>query len=369
MRCKKLTAAVLTAAMTLTVFLAPLSGLKAQASPNVAVNWNTAKVYTTNLTEDNPLPSIRMQTPQDTIKLYAGMTWEQLEMNMGARLNVSDAQCGPSALSAFQNIAASYGGSVVKTLDMDFELYLGGWTNDITALSSPVRVEIGLPAGCDLTKDYAVISVRQDGALEVLGDLDVDPALLTVDTASFNTFAIISGTKGAFAATTVASPHALDAVWVPNYPKSLGSTIPSDTSCAYVYAIATVTDAATVNSIVNGGSPTIEITDVQPGTAAQAVLQAAAINSGARWFSYQEIYLKNRSGRITQTGQKIRVTMTVPYNFPAYADYAVAVLNADGSVSVLKDIDANENTITIDTDQFRTYAIMWGAKGAFALLP
>ena len=57
--------------------------------------------------------------------------------------------------------------------------------------------------------------------------------------------------------------------------------------------------------------------------------------------------------------------MTVPYGLPAYADYAVAVLNMDGTVTIMKDMDQNESTITFDTDQFRTYVFLWGKKGAF----
>ena len=47
-------------------------------------------------------------------------------------------------------------------------------------------VGMTLPKGSDPTRDYAVISVRQDGSLEILGDLDPEPTTLTVDSSYYS---------------------------------------------------------------------------------------------------------------------------------------------------------------------------------------
>ncbi len=348
MKLKKIIATVLTSVMALGIFVAPVSGLQAEAAPDWSTNWNDVRVYTANYSKS--IPSINMQTPQTTVKLYAGMSWERLEENIGVRLNVSDSECGPQA--------------------MNMELYTKeGWTEDVVTMTSPIRVGMTLPKGCDLTKDYAVISVRENGSMEVLGDLDPEPTTLTVDSASFDTFAIIAAPAGTFNAFRVASPHALDQLWVSNYTKDIISTVSAESKGYRMYDIGTVSDVAAVRAAVGDQIVSLEVSSFEPGPDSMSLLRYAAWKAGARRASYYEIELKNGKGqRVTETRQKIRVMMTLPFDFPAYADYAVAVLNADGTVSILKDIDTNDSTITIDTDQFRSYAIMWAPKGTFAMI-
>lgn len=369
MKLKKVMAVVMTVVMSLCVFAAPASKLQTKAAPDWSTNWNDVRVYTANFSKS--IPAINIQTPQTTVKMYAGLSWERLEADIGVRLNVSDSQCGPQAMSTFNSVASSLGASVVKVLDMDMELYTEeGWTEDIVGMTSPIRVGMTLPRGCDLSKDYAVISVRQDGGLDILGDLDPEPTTLTVDSGNFDTFAIIAAPAGTFNAYRIASPHALDQVWISTYVKDLVSTVSADSKGYQMYDIATVTDAGTVRSAVGDQIVSLEVAAAEPGPYSMGPLRYEAWKAGARGVSCYEIELKNgKKQRVSQTNQKILVTMTVPFNFPAYADYAVAVLNADGTVSILKDIDTNDSTITIDTDQFRSYAIMWAPKGTFAMIP
>lgn len=369
MKRKKIMAALLASVMALGVFAAPAAALQADAAPDWSKNWNNVRVYTANFADGI---TVNMQTPQTTVKLYAGLSWEALESDIGVRMNVTDSECGAAARQAFQGVAASLGAGIVRILDMDLEKYIQkrGWTEDVVTVNSPIRVCITLPKGSDLTKDYAVISVRGDGALEVLGDLDLAPSTITVDSANFDTFVIIAGMPGAFNAYKIGSPYAIDQVWLSNYTKKVGTTIGAASKADKMYAIGMVTDLATVRNVVGDQIVTLEVSGAQPGPLAKSVLQYAASQTFARGITYYEVELRNgKREQVIRTNQKLRITMTAPYDFPAYADYAVAVLNEDGSVSVLKDIDANDSTITIDTDQFRSYAILWGTKGAFALLP
>lgn len=386
MKRKKGIAAFMAIITSVCMFVAPISGLRVKAEPDWSKNWNNVRVYTANFSKD--VPNVNMQTPQTTIKLYAGLSWEALETDIGIRLNVSDSEYGAAAQLAFQNLVASLGANLVKVLDMDLEKYAkfegwvysaeaneavfaqNDWTADLVTVNSPIRVCITLPAKSDLTKDYAVISIRGDGFLEVLGDLDPEPATITVDSAHFDTFAIIAGNKGAFDAYKIPSPGALLPIWVSNYTKEIGTTVSAGSNAVKLYDVGVVTDVAAVRSAVGDQIVKLEMNDVRPGPNARSALQYAAAMAGAKRVSYYEAELKNGRGeRVTQTNQKLRITMTAPFDYPAYADYAVVVLNADGSVSVLKDIDTNDSTITIDTDQFRTYAVIWGVKGTFALLP
>lgn len=368
MKLKKIMAAVLTAALALGIFAAPGTGLEVKAAE---------LVYTNNQATD--ISSVNIQTPQQTVRLYAGLSWQLLEAGIGVRLNVSDSECGPLAKRALSNMAAALGASEVKTLDMDLEKYMakGGWAEDIEETIGRIRVCIALPAGSDPTRDYAVISLKSGGEVEVLGDLDPDPATITVDSDSFDTFMIVSGPAGAFNAYRVMSPTAVDDLEIPVYVRKIGSTVKIDKD----FPMGVLTDAGQVNAAAGGNVGSLQMTGVLPGDLAKYALDSAIKNTNAANKrkaatkednsdevipSYFEMEMLTGSGdRITNTNGKLRITMAVPYDFPAYADYAVAVLNMDGTVTLMKDIDENASTITVDTDQFRTYAFLWGKKGAF----
>lgn len=368
MRLKKMMAAVLTAALVSGIMAMPGAGLEAKAAE---------LVYTNN--QASGISSVNMQTPQETVRLYAGMSWQLLEAGMGVRLNVSDSECGPLAKRALTNMALTLGVSEVKTLDMDLEIYMrkGGWSQDVDETTGRIRVCIALPAGSDPTRDYAVISLKADGAVEVLGDLDLDPATITVDSDYFDTFMIVAGPAGAFNAYRTASPNALDVLETPVYVKKIGSTVRIEKD----FPMGVLTDPGQVRAATGGQNVSLQMTGVMPGDNAKYALDSAIKKTNAANKrkaaikedksdevvpSYFEMEMKTGSGaRITNTSGKLRITMAVPYDFPAYADYAVAVLNMDGSVTIMKDIDDNESTITVDTDQFRTYAFLWGKKGAF----
>lgn len=373
MRSKKIMAIVLAAVAVFGVLTMPAAELQVKAAEG------DPAVYTNN--QATGIPGVSIQTPQDTVKIYAGLSWEMLDADISVRLNVSDSACGPLARRALSGMAASLGASEVKTLDMDLEKYLknAGWTKDIEETNSRIRVCIALPAGSDPTKDYAVISIRKDGILEVLGDLDPNPSTITIDSDYFDTFMIVAAPAGTFDAYRVANPNALDRLTIPVYVKNIRSTINTASYDPDVCALGVLTDAGTVRAAAGGQTVSLEMRGVMPGVNAKYALDNAIrqinianntdVNANKRVtgaHSYCELEMRTGSGeRIISTNGKLRITMTLPYSFPIGVDYAVAVLNKDGSVTIMKDIDANESTITIDTDQFRTCVFLWGTKGAF----
>ncbi len=65
--------------------------------------------------------------------------------------------------------------------------------------------------------------------------------------------------------------------------------------------------------------------------------------------------------RIPETSGKIRITIAVPENLKAadgVQEYAVMRVH-NGEVSVLQDLDSDADTITIETDRFSTYVIVY----------
>lgn len=367
MKSKKIMGIVLTAAMAMGILMAPATKLAAEAGEFVSVN-----------NQASGISRVAVQTPENTMRLYVGMSWQELDMRMKLRLNVTDGKCGPLAQTSLSNRALALGASEEKLLDMDLEKCLNnsGWTSDIDRTVAPIRVCITLPADSDPAKDYAVISLREEGAVEVLGDLDADPKTITVDSDYFNLFMIVSAPKGTFDAYRIESPNALDVLEIPVYVRKIGSTVP----ILKEYPMGVLTDALDVRAAAGGKNVTLEIKELTPGASAMYAIDNAVKSTNAENKRkaaskadgsdevvpvYHEMDMKGAGKRITDTTGKLRLTIGIPYYFPAYADYAAAVLNMDGTVTIMKDIDENPSTITIDTDQFRTYMFLWGKEGAF----
>ncbi len=372
MRGKKAAALFMAAVITFGMFLAPVSELQTKAVTDwsAQTDGNTAPVYVVKSAES--IPYVVMQTPPGTVKMFAGMTWVQMGENRGVRLIVSDSHCGVLAQASLQSQAAALGVKIVKILDMDLEIYLEKYhekdeTLDVLSTLSPIRVTIALPENFDQSKDYAVISLTKNGATEILGDLDNIPSTITVDTSYFDTYAIACGEKGAFDAYKIASTSALQEVWMPYYVEHVNSTIQAESDRWNDFSIGLQTDAGTVKQVVGDPNPSIKISQYEPGVIAKNSLQYAAYQLGANCDYYHEVYLNKGTGeRVTTTGQKLRVALSVPEYYPIYADYAVAVVNGDGSVSIIPDLNQEDGMVVFDTDQFRAYAMLWGAKGTFA---
>lgn len=369
MRSKKIMAVALAAAMATGTLVAPASQLEAKAAAGfVSVN-----------NQASGISSVSFHTPEDTLRQYAGLSWEELDMKMKLRLNVTDSECGPLARKALGDKAYFLGAEEVKFLDMDLEKCLGnsGWTQDVERTYAPIRVSIALPKDSDPKKDYAVISLKEAGEVDVLGDLDADPKTVTVDSDYFDTFLIASAPAGTFDRYRQVDSVAVESLELPIYVKKIGSTV----NILGDHPMGVLTDEAEARAAVGGKALSLGISGITPGVNAMYALDSAVKGTNAENKrragkkadgsdevvpGYSEMNLLVGAGvRATSTNGKLRITIGVPYSFPVYADYAVAVLNMDGTVTIMKDIDENPCTVTIDTDQFRTYMFLWGKKGAF----
>lgn len=366
MRFKKITVITLAAVLAAGTLITPAAKMQTEAA--------YSPVYTGN----QDIPKVNIQTPQNTLRLYTEMSWEELEENIGVRLAASKVEVGPAAKNTLDYVAASFGAVAVETIKMRLEKYKAnsGWTEVIEEMPYRIRVCITLPAGSDPAKDYAVISLKEAGAYEVLGDLDQNPATITVDTNYFNTYRVIAASAGTFNQYRVINPNALDKLEIPSCVKRVPSAINTQSYDSAVQSLGIITDAATTWAAVGGSWSSLELWRVRPGKNAIAAMDNALRNIKAEREQAEEdkklvnkfygMILKNPRGEVvTQTNGKLRITMAVPSGVPAYADYAMAVLNQDGSVSILKDIDIDAGAITFDTDQFRLFVFLWGRKGAF----
>ena len=89
MRLKTVIATILSTAMAVCILAAPSAELQTKAAVK------GAGVYTNN--QATGIPGVNIQTPEETVKLYARLSWALLEEGVGVRLNVTDSGCGPVA--------------------------------------------------------------------------------------------------------------------------------------------------------------------------------------------------------------------------------------------------------------------------------
>ncbi len=80
---------------------------------------------------------------------------------------------------------------------------------------------------------------------------------------------------------------------------------------------------------------------------------------------YLDVKLLKKIGNIetpiTQTAKLIKVTFEIPANLRGKTEYSVIRVH-NGVTTVLKDQDTDRNTVTIETDQFSTYALVYVEK-------
>ncbi|MCR5715440.1 MAG: hypothetical protein K6G23_01160 [Lachnospiraceae bacterium] len=313
--------------------------------------------YVYNAVDDISFLSI--STPASSILTYSGLTWQQMEEDIGVRLNLSNTTPGSAGQIALTAKAAEAGGTVLRYFDADLEKYLDGWTQDIETTYSELRIALGLPTGLSQSLDYAIVTYNEDGSTSLLGDLDTNPATVTFDTKSFSTWALVSGPKGQFDKYRVASATSLTAYDQGVYLTSIPSSVGIEIGTAYIYAAAILSDEMTSNAAFGSSNVCISLKDSTPGIYAKNAIDQVALTAGAKKINYVDTVVSTTNGTVTKTNQKVRFAVDVPYSFPAYGEYAVVVLNADGSASLIKDLDSVQSLVTFDTDQFRMFAIIW----------
>ena len=109
-------------------------------------------------------------------------------------------------------------------------------------------------------------------------------------------------------------------------------------------------------------SVVLEIVENVPAEDKQSV--GSYLESGSHVLAqYMDVALykiiNDSKTRITSTNKPIRITFEVPEGLRA-ADRTFAVLRVhDGETVLLPDLDNDENTITIETDRFSTYALVY----------
>ncbi len=313
--------------------------------------------YVYNMTDDVSFLSI--STPASSILAYSGLTWMQLEEGVGVRLHFDDVVPGAAGQNALTAKAASVGGTVVRYYDADLEKYQNGWTEDVETTYSELRVAVGIPSGLSKDLDYAMIVYNEDGSTTVLGDLDANSSTITIDTKSFATWALISGPKGQFNAYKTASAKSLSEYEHGVYLTAIPSSVQVQIGTAYIYAAAVLSDETTTKAAFGSANNTLVLSDSNPGVFAKYAIDQVATAAGAKKIAYIDTKAYTNDALRTSTTSKVRLAIDVPFNFPAYGEYAVVQLNADGSASLIKDLDDVQSLVTFDTDQFRTYAIIW----------
>lgn len=354
---KKLCALMLSVVTAFAVIASPANLLTAEATTTGVV---------TVLNKASNMSRFSIQTDKYTTCTYAGITYEQSDMGVEVQLFANDTCINGMTLSSVREKAASIGANYVRAIDVKLQQYYNGWSKQVDWTYEKLRICMSAPETSG-NLDYAIISIKTDGSLEVLGDLDNSPEFITFDTDNFRTFAIVSGPKGAFDQYRVACQGAINKVPYVEYIRNINSSIDTKSTTSYVFGLAVQSTADQVKAASGIPNPAFKLVEMTPGKDCLQIYVNALKKVDARGVSYYNASLYNyySGAAVTKTNSKLRLCMSVPYNNPLFADYALAVLNTDGSVSILPDIDQNASTITVDTDTFRVYAIIYGKPGAF----
>lgn len=152
-----------------------------------------------------------------------------------------------------------------------------------------------------------------------------------------------------------------------------GSNIPEGSSIAVnnstPHSVIIVSSAQEVASAAGLGSgETLEATvEASYGTVSRELIESTAARAGAEVGYVVEITM-NIGGRdgfpqVTNLNSPIRMQLNTPDNINGN-DYDCAVIRIhNGAATILPDLDSNPGTVTVASDRFSAYAVIYAAKG------
>lgn len=186
---------------------------------NDTVTSSSGEVLTTSAAVNvTGTTSAIVRTPQGTVTAAAAAAAGGLKEGQYVMATVGDSQCGELARQAVTNAASSVNGKVVSYLEITLNICNpgGGVDRNVEQISTPIEFTVTAPADIDGSKyDFAVVRLHGDGKVDILPDLDNDPATITFQTDRFSVYAVIYGAKGAFGVSGK-----------DNVPKTGDSTVP-----------------------------------------------------------------------------------------------------------------------------------------------
>ena len=359
---KKLVATLLSIAMIATmVFWLPGAGLTAEAADTSIYHRAIKFSARTNSTV---IPRVSVSTPAVTAALYAGMTYEQNTDGFEVVLEVTDQPTTAATNPIVQYTAFANAYKIEANLKLDFKVCRDIFGNSVAELAKPVRIAVWLPKDYDPNRDYGAVILKTDGTCEIRGDLDFSPEMITFDTKYVSHIAIVSAPKGSFDAYKIADPASMEQLVFPVWNSAIVSTVPTTENINEWVKCGMISPWEEVRAEV-GNYSWMAFQHWFPGeeNVLGQTFEKAMKAAGGKEMVYIDPYLYSNGKMLEQTAKPYILTFSVPKNLPAYGEYAVAVCNMDGTVSVYKDIDFNENTVSLYTNLFRKYAIIWGYEG------
>lgn len=217
---KKKSIAVIMTAVILCTAAGSLQ-IEAQAAgvANAVTDLQGTVYHSTIATENDSLTVLQAAVISDKAAVYQALGSNQLEINAGNQPMITflDSQCGTNAknslgmeTASLQLEARDLSGDAsfleaLATLDVKLQVKRSqiAIPEDDTYTKDPITVKFSLPSNMtsaqkNRTADYAVLSLKTDGSVEVLPDLDTDPDTVTIETKNFRVFQLTAGSAGAF---------------------------------------------------------------------------------------------------------------------------------------------------------------------------
>jgi len=172
--------------------------------PSVTVTDSDGKQIVTTIPAGNSssqVQSVAIITPKTEVNLFAGLTGKQMEEGQYVAMLVSDSQCGENARNVINNAAMSVKANVATILEIDLGIFLqsGEQIGKVTDLNQAIQFTISTPSDISNPEKYDFAMVHlHDGAVNILPDLDKNPATITVETDGFSVYAVVYGEPGSF---------------------------------------------------------------------------------------------------------------------------------------------------------------------------
>ncbi len=160
-----------------------VSAVEAAAVPTtstVTVDGKTLTSAVSGAYLSRQIPGTVIETGSAVISEGYGLTGAEKPY---VRVYDITAKGSPAAYASINAAAAAVGGSVVSSVNMEIGKLLGRNFSLLPQTGAPIIAAFGIPKkSIAAGYAYAVICVRPGGAIEIMPDLDDDPATVTFST-------------------------------------------------------------------------------------------------------------------------------------------------------------------------------------------
>lgn len=283
------------------------------------------------------------------------------------------------------DLASVTDGRVVSAVDIDIANIVSKgdgtyWSSNVTEMDKAIDVTLQLAPDMTGEGEYTVVREHNGVLTEIPATYEPSTGSITFSSDQFSTYTIVkkdevkdnddAGTEDVVTS-DADDDEEEDMIQVEGTGKNYTSNVTVENTASVPVAVTTGQNMLNALAGVTGEENIVVKMEGNVGDAAKNVIQNAAADANAKVAVVMEITLQRTTkngvvlGKVTELEAPIELKVQAP-DFIDGDQYDFAIVRVhDGKTTILPDLDNDPKTITVQSDAFSAYAVIYGEKGSF----